>query len=99
MSPKYTIEDYQRAGTEIYEKLHLSTLPVGVKYIRDESEIPEGVRRPVNEGQKMSLCQCFTQSRRFSEKWAWMYKSYLDYPNVFWKSIFYKTSYHKDFLG
>ncbi len=72
MSPKYTIEDYQRAGTEIYEKLHLSTLPVGVKYIRDESEIPEGVRRPVNEGQKMSLCQCFTQSRRFSEKWALM---------------------------
>jgi len=72
MSPKYTIEDYQRAGSEIYEKLHLSTLPVGVKYIKSEEEIPDGVRRPVNEGKKMSLCQCFTQSRRFSEKWALM---------------------------
>jgi len=52
MSPKYTIEDYQCAGTEIYEKLHLSTLPVGVKYIKSEEEIPDGVRRPVNEGKK-----------------------------------------------
>lgn len=68
MSENYTLEDYQKAGEGIYDKIHLATYPVAIKYIKDFSEIPNEVERPISRNQKMCICQAFTQSRRFSEK-------------------------------
>ena len=54
-----TIEDYQQAGEKLFNVLHLNTYPVSLKYIRDiETEIPPGVRRPIDDGEKMSICFC-----------------------------------------
>jgi len=62
-----TLDDYKKAGQELYHRLHLSTYPVAIKYIKDVSEIPQGVLRPSANGQKWSLCQAFTYARR----WGW----------------------------
>lgn len=56
--------DYRGAGRDLYERLHLSTYPVAIKYIRDISEIPEGAARPSLIGTQWSLCQAFTYARR-----------------------------------
>jgi uncharacterized protein (DUF169 family) len=61
------LSDYRKAGAELYERLHLATHPVSIKYIRDESEIPPKAVRPSGSGQKWSLCQAITYSRR----WGW----------------------------
>jgi uncharacterized protein (DUF169 family) len=61
------LADYRKAGAELYEKLHLATYPVALKYIRDESEIPPKAVRPSQAKQKWSLCQAVTYSRR----WGW----------------------------
>jgi uncharacterized protein (DUF169 family) len=59
------LDEYQKAGEEIYHKLHLATYPVAVTYIKDEAEIPEGTFRPSKAGKKLSLCQAFTLSRKW----------------------------------
>jgi uncharacterized protein (DUF169 family) len=59
------LQSYRRAGKRIYDRLHLASYPVGIKYIESESEIPEGCMRPSALGQKGSLCQAFTYARRF----------------------------------
>lgn len=60
-----TLEEYRKAGTDLYNRLHLSTYPIAIKYIQDISEVPEGVMQPSAFGQKMALCQAFTQTRRW----------------------------------
>ncbi|MBN2161224.1 MAG: DUF169 domain-containing protein [Spirochaetes bacterium] len=60
-----TIEDYRKSGDELFHALHLSTFPIAVRYIEDESEIPANALRPSRIGKKMSLCQAFTQSRNW----------------------------------
>ncbi len=68
-SKSKTKEDFQKAGEEIFEKLHLNSFPISLKYIRDiENEIPPGVRRPIDDGEKKSICQAFTYARRFRQK-------------------------------
>ena len=68
-SKSKTKEDFQKAGEDIFEKLHLNSFPISLKYIRDiENEIPPGVRRPIGDGEKMSICQAFTYARRFRQK-------------------------------
>ena len=44
--------------------LKLETLPVGIRIIQDEKEIPPKARRPNDFKQKMALCQLITLSRR-----------------------------------
>jgi len=64
-----TIEDYRKAGEEIFNTMHLQTYPVAVKYIKDlETEIPPGVERPIEKGEKMAICQAFTYARRWNKK-------------------------------
>ncbi|MFX1337371.1 MAG: DUF169 domain-containing protein [Promethearchaeota archaeon] len=65
-----SIEEYRKAGQELFDKIHLATFPVAIKYIKDFSEIPEGAIRPANKGFKMSICQAFTQARRFGKTYA-----------------------------
>jgi uncharacterized protein (DUF169 family) len=64
------LEDYRKAGQELFDKIHLSTYPVAIKYLKDLKEIPEGAIRPIDKGHKMSICQAFTQARRFSRTYA-----------------------------
>ncbi len=59
------LESYRKAGRRIYDRLHLASYPVGIRYIKDEKEIPEGSMRPSALKQKASLCQAFTYARRF----------------------------------
>jgi uncharacterized protein (DUF169 family) len=61
------LSDYRKAGVALYEKLHLATYPVAIKYLRDESEIPPKTVRPSQSGQKWCLCQAITYARR----WGW----------------------------
>jgi uncharacterized protein (DUF169 family) len=65
-----TIEDYRKAGQELYDKLHLATYPVAIKYIKDLKEIPDKAIRPIVRGHKMAICQAFTQARRFGDTYA-----------------------------
>jgi uncharacterized protein (DUF169 family) len=68
-SKNTSLEDYQKAGEEIFNRLHLNTYPLSIKYIRDvEKEIPTGVKRPIDSGEKMSICQAFTQARSFGSQ-------------------------------
>jgi len=57
---------YREAGKILYDRLHLPTYPVAIKYIKSEDEIPEKAFRPSAKGQKLSLCQAFTYARRWS---------------------------------
>jgi uncharacterized protein (DUF169 family) len=41
-----TLEEYRKAGTDLYNRLHLSTYPIAIKYIKDMDEVPEGVMQP-----------------------------------------------------
>ncbi|MHA2036017.1 MAG: hypothetical protein ACW98X_06255 [Promethearchaeota archaeon] len=60
-SKNMTLKDYQNAGEEIFHKLHLNSFPVSIKYIKDlDKDIPPGVRRPIDNGEKVSICQAFS---------------------------------------
>jgi uncharacterized protein (DUF169 family) len=61
------LDDYRKAGQELYDRLHLPTYPVAIKYIKAISQIPDRIIRPSTNGQKWSLCQAFTYARR----WGW----------------------------
>ncbi|MHA1274279.1 MAG: DUF169 domain-containing protein [Promethearchaeota archaeon] len=70
MVNKYSIEEYQKAGQEIYDKLHLATYPVAIKYYKDKNEIPRNVTRPAALGKKMSICQTFAMARKFNQSYS-----------------------------
>jgi uncharacterized protein (DUF169 family) len=59
------IEDFRKAGQELFDRLHLATYPVAIKYVEDESEFEPGMVRPSAMGQKWSLCQAITYARRW----------------------------------
>ena len=58
------LEQIRNAGEELYHKLHLPTLPIGITYIKTMDDIPGQAIRPSSMGQKWSLCQAFTYARR-----------------------------------
>ena len=55
-----TMEQYQQIGREIWNDLRLATYPVAIKYIKDESEIPEDFVQPSKVGESWALCQAIT---------------------------------------
>ncbi len=61
------LKEYQEAGQMLYDKLHLASMPVAVKYIKDIAEIPDTAIRPSALDEEWSLCQAFTYARR----WGW----------------------------
>jgi len=69
-SKNKNLEEYQKAGQEIYDKLHFQTYPIGIKYIKDEKEIPPGAIQPSKRDKRMSICQAFYMSRRFGNIYA-----------------------------
>ncbi|TFF90303.1 MAG: hypothetical protein EU548_03690 [Promethearchaeota archaeon] len=69
-SKNKNLEEYQKAGQEIYDKLHFQTYPIGIKYIKDEKEIPPEAIQPSKRDKRMSICQAFYMSRRFGNIYA-----------------------------
>jgi len=62
------LQDFQKAGQTLYDRLHFSSMPIAIKYIKNVSEIPgEKIMRPSALGEEWSLCQGFTYARR----WGW----------------------------
>jgi uncharacterized protein (DUF169 family) len=62
------LSDFSEAGQTLYERIHLGSMPVAIKYIKGISEIPaEKIIRPSILGEEWSLCQAFTYARR----WGW----------------------------
>jgi uncharacterized protein (DUF169 family) len=59
------IAGYHGSGKKLFDLLHLATYPVGVTNIKSLGEIPAGAYRPTSNGRQMTLCQAFTQSRRW----------------------------------
>ncbi|MBW2177848.1 MAG: DUF169 domain-containing protein [Deltaproteobacteria bacterium] len=58
------LEGFRELGNELYNRLHLPTYPVAIKFIKSEDEIPKEAIRPSAGNQKWSLCQAFTYARR-----------------------------------
>ena len=59
------LNNYQEAGQSLYDRLHLGSMPIAIKYIKDVSEIPaDKVLRPSAMDEEWSLCQAFTYARR-----------------------------------
>lgn len=61
----HTIEEYNACGDKIYHQLHLSTYPVAIKYINNVDDIPKNAVKPSALGQKLALCQAFSQTRHW----------------------------------
>ena len=60
-----TIEEYKTCGEKLYHQLHLSTYPVAIKYIKNIDDIPQNAVKPSVLGQKLALCQAFSQARHW----------------------------------
>jgi uncharacterized protein (DUF169 family) len=58
------LDSIREAAENIYQRLRLDTLPIGVKYLREDDAVPEGFMQPSSMGQRWSLCQAFTFARR-----------------------------------
>lgn len=58
------IEDYMKAGQEIFNELHLATYPVSIKYIKEKTEIPKSASQPSKNTKMMSICQAFMNIKR-----------------------------------
>jgi uncharacterized protein (DUF169 family) len=67
MTKKYTIEEYQTVGKDFYDKLRFLTFPVAIKYIYDDSEIPDvaGIIQPSKINQRITLCRAYSIVRRW----------------------------------
>ena len=61
--PKISV--FHERGGEIRNLLRLKTLPVAVKLLEEEEDIPEGAKRAISYwGHHLALCQGFSMSRR-----------------------------------
>ena len=63
-----TLKEFQKAGQEIYDKVHLGSMPVAIKFVKNASEFEDlKVMRPSAMGEEWAMCQGFTYARR----WGW----------------------------
>ncbi len=59
------LNEYRRYGEDLEKILLLRSLPIAVKMIEKEEEIPEGMVRPKRDrGHHLAQCQAFAMSRR-----------------------------------
>jgi len=59
------LEEINRFGKLLEERLHLRTSPIAVKLLEGEKDIPEGAIRPKRDwGEHFAQCQAFAMSRR-----------------------------------
>jgi len=58
------IDDLNKQGKILMEKLRLGTYPLAIKMIKSEKEIPENAYRPLKDsGYHLDVCQGFAKSR------------------------------------
>jgi uncharacterized protein (DUF169 family) len=68
---KHTIEDFQKIGKKLKERLELETEIISIKFIKKVSQIPDGFLRPFNDtGNKMTLCMAMAAARYENKKVA-----------------------------
>jgi uncharacterized protein (DUF169 family) len=68
---KYQIEDYQKIGKKLKERLELETEIVAIKFVKNLSEFQEGFIRPLQDlGKPMPLCMAMAASRYEKQKMA-----------------------------
>jgi uncharacterized protein (DUF169 family) len=59
------LHTYRGYGEELERRLRLKTFPLAVKMLEEETDIPEGAKRPLKDfGYHLSLCQSYQISRR-----------------------------------
>ena len=59
-----TIQEYNDTGKRLGELLRLRSLPVAIKWLEKETDIPESAIVPTRDlGKHMALCQAFTYAR------------------------------------
>ena len=60
-----TLSDFRSYGEELERRLRLKTLPLALKMLASEEDIPDGAIRPKRDlGLHLALCQGFAMSRR-----------------------------------
>lgn len=59
----YKLEDFNTAGRELEDRLHLRSAPIAFKLL-DEGNIPEGCVQPSENATHYALCQAFAAVRR-----------------------------------
>ena len=60
--------DYERYSEIIMQMVMPQSFPIGIKILRNDDPIPDGVVRPTKFGIKIALCQWTTLARR----WGWI---------------------------
>ncbi len=65
----YTLKDFNTAGRDLEDELHLRSAPIALKLI-DVNEIPEGCVQPSKQGAHYALCQAFSAVRRNRSSFA-----------------------------
>lgn len=55
---------YRELGKKLVNVLRLQCFPLAIKFVGDDGEFPEGVRRPSLWNMKVTMCQGFAMSRR-----------------------------------
>ena len=58
--------DFKDANDILLRYLRVKTYPLSIKFIKNSTEIPEGIMRPGNFKVKMALCQINTIARRWN---------------------------------
>ena len=59
------LENFRQAGKELGKRLRLRTIPLAIKMLKSEKEIPPRAKRPYKDfGHRLSTCQVFALSRR-----------------------------------
>lgn len=60
-----SVEPFNTYGADLERLLSLRTYPIGIKFIKNEAEIPEGAIRPKKDrGEHYAMCQAFSVARR-----------------------------------
>jgi len=59
--------DWKSVETGLNRFLHLSTYPLGIKFLDEQESLPERTRKPSDLGIKVAVCQAATIARR----WGW----------------------------
>jgi uncharacterized protein (DUF169 family) len=59
------------AAQFVYDDLRLKTLPVGVSFLKDKADIPDGARRPaLHLKKRVTVCQVMTMARNYGWQMA-----------------------------
>jgi uncharacterized protein (DUF169 family) len=62
---KYSLIQYQNAAKSLIDRLELETDIVAMKFIKDDSEIPDQFIRPLKDlNKKMTICMAMAEARR-----------------------------------